>query len=579
MRLRLRSVPIQRRNLRSISARQSHARSIRDGSFHNPLIAGKILSEAIALGPTHLVYARAIFSSIDPPLNAFAWNSMIRGLAHGPSPAEALNLFKDMLANGCSPNNYTFPFVLTACSNSSDFTPLGSAVHGSLLRRGFEDSDAYIQTALVNFYANSGSIDIARKLFDRLLERDVALWNSLIKGYVRCCRFSEALRVFRRMLDHGNGIKCDEITMVSVVSACAHLMALDLGKWIHSYVGKNRMKMTINLGTALINMYAKCGEIHAALSLFDEMPERDVRMWSVMIGALAVHGHAREALRLFSEMEAAGMAPDSVTFTGVLSACSHGGLVEEGVQILRKMEATYGIAPTIEHYGCAVDLLGRAGKLDRAREMMKKMPMEPDVVIWGGLLMACRAHRNVELGELAATEMLRLDPGNAGALVFLSNSYATADRWDKVEETRRRMKDKGIKKPPGSSSIEVCGIVHEFTSGNASHPEMNKIYSMLDEICKLRGEPKGFNGISFDMDEEDKELCLSQHSEKLALAFGLVKTRPGTTLRIIKNLRICEDCHSVMKMVSEVFMREVIVRDRARFHHFRGGLCSCGDYW
>ncbi|CAA7406681.1 unnamed protein product [Spirodela intermedia] len=565
--------------------KQTHARLIRDGGVGDTLTAGKLLADVVAFGPSNLGYARAIFSSIKPPLNTFIWNSMIRGLAHGSSPADAVALYNKMLAEGYSPNNYTFPFVLTACANLVDAaaTPgLGLAVHGTLLRRGFEDFDPYIQTALVNFYANSGSIDTARHLFDRCRRRDVALWNALIRGYAQSCRFSEAVQVFRRMQDDSDRIRGDEITTLSVVSACAHLGALDLGRWIHSYIGKNQMRLTVNLGTALINMYAKCGEIEAAFSMFDEMPHKDVRTWSVMIGGLAIHGHAREALLLFTEMKTMGVTPDSVTFTGVLSACSHAGLVREGLRILEEMKTIHGVSPTIEHYGCAVDLLGRAGRLEKALELIKGIPMDLDVVLWGALLIACRAHRNLEMGEMAAKEMLQLDPQNAGALVFLSNAYASVGRWDKVEETRETMKERRIQKPPGSSSVEVGGIVHEFTSGDPSHPEMNQIYAMLDEISRLRSaqEPRHVAGaVSFDMDEEDKEQCLAQHSEKLALAFGLLKTRPGTTVRIIKNLRICEDCHSVMKLASEAFGRTVIVRDRARFHHFRRGSCSCGDYW
>ena len=507
---------------------------------------------------------------------------MIRGFSHSPSPEKSLLLYKEMLAQNYSPNNYTFPFLLAACANLGDAEMMGLSLHGSILRRGYEDSDVFIQTALVNFYAKFCCMDVARRLFDRCSERDVALWNALIKGYCNCGRFLDAVGVFRRMQDGDCCIQGDEITMVSVASACARLGALDLGRWVHSYVGKNRIKVTLNLGTALVNMYCKCGEIRDAFSLFNDMPRRDVRTWSVMIGGLAIHGHATEAFRLFEKMKAAGIAPDSVTFTGILSACSHSGLVEEGLRILDDMETNYGILPTIEHYGCAVDLLGRAGRLEKALELIYQVPLDLDVALWGALLVACRAHRNIKMGEMAATEMLRLDPCNAGALVFLSNAYAAAGRWNEVEKIRTMMKEMKIRKPPGSSFIELGGLVHEFTSGDSTHPEMNQIYAMVDEICKLRGKSKSSLGIpvvSFDMEEEDEEQCVAQHSEKLALAFGLLKTQPGMTLRIIKNLRICEDCHLVMKMVSKAFSREVIVRDRARFHHFRGGFCSCKDYW
>lgn len=560
--------------------KQIHARLIRNGEIRNILTVGKLVADIVVSNPSNLYYARSVFDRIEPPLNIFTWNSMIRGYAHSSTPKEAIFIYCKMLTQGFLPNNYTFPFVFKACTQLMDLH-LGLGIHGSLIKYGFEDADVFICTSLVNFYSSCGSIEIALRLFEKSSKRDVTCWNALIKGYVRSGRYMDAIHVFRVMQDEVN-VRADEITMLSVVLACAHLGALDMGRWIRAYIDKNRMRFSVSLATALIEMYSKCGDIDEAFSFFNEMPERDVRAWSVMIGGLAVHGFAREALNLYFEMQSVGVEPDSVTFTGALSACSHAGLVREGFEILDSMTNAYSVEPTIEHYGCVVDLLGRAGHLEEALCLIKKIPLKPDVVLWGALLVACRVHKNVKMGELVANEMLKLDSNNGGALVFLSNIYATAGEWDRVEHVRDLMKEQRIKKLPGSSLIEVGGCVHEFIAGDRSHPQMSQIYEMLDEIMRLltlEGHAPTTQGISFDINGEDKEQVLSQHSEKLAIAFGLISTRQGTVLRIVKNLRVCEDCHSATKLISKIFNRIIIIRDRNRFHHFKDGSCSCRDYW
>ncbi|ONK56542.1 uncharacterized protein A4U43_C10F9880 [Asparagus officinalis] len=378
-------------------------------------------------------------------------------------------------------------------------------------------------------------------------------------------------------------VKNDEITMLVVVSACAHLGVLEVGRWIHAYIDRNRMWTSLNLEIVLVNMYVKCGDIEISSLLFRGMKEKDVRVWSVMISGLAIHGLGKEALGLFYEMESIGINPDFVTLTAVLSACSHSGLVNEGLKLLDRMQIDYLVEPTIEHYDCIVDLLGRAGRLKEALGLIQRIPLKPNVALWGALLVACRVHKDVDMGEKVAKEMFELDPHHAGAHVFLSNVYASYKRWELVEEVRNSMKDQKVRKHPGSSLIELGGIVHEFVTGDSSHPDSQKIYLMLDEFRRIRRmkEHQSFSGqMLFDIEEEeDKEACLSQHSEKLAVAFGLIKTKPGFQLRIVKNLRICEDCHSLMKMVSEFFKHNVIVRNRSRFHHFRNGDCSCKEHW
>lgn len=472
--------------------RQLHAKLIRNGEIRDKLAAGKLLSKiALSDKSSNLSYTKAVFSQIRQPLNIFIWNSMIRGYAHSPFPAQAVVLYRQMLLQGYTPNNYTYPFLLKASTQLTDLR-LGLTIHGTIIRRGFDESavDPFILTSLVNLYATSGSLEIAHKLFDSCPISDVTCWNALIKGYIHRGSYLEAINVFRRMHSSSSlhSIQPDEITMLNVVSACAHLGALDMGRWIHTCIERAKIKLTVNLGTALINMYSRCGEIDYACSVFDEMRGKDVRTWSVMIDGLAVNGHANKALNLFSAMQPTGVNPDSVTFTGVLRACAHAGFVDQGLRIMKEMSEVHLVSPTVEHYGCIVDLLGRAGRLEEALVLIKKIPaVHLDVVLWGSLLVACRVHKNIKMGKLAAKKMLQLDACNAGALVFLSNIYASFGDWTQVRQVRDLMKERGIMKPPGSSLIEIEGVIHEFLSGDRRHCLIEGIYVMLDDIMvKLR---------------------------------------------------------------------------------------------
>lgn len=281
-------------------------------------------------------------------------------------------------------------------------------------------------------------------------------------------------------------------------------------------------------------------------------------------------------------MKQAGVRPNEVTFVSVLRGCCVVGLVEEGREHFDSMRREYGIEPWLEHYGCLVDLYGRAGRLDEALDVINKMPMKPHAGAWGALLNACRMYKNTEMGELALRKLVELETKNHGAYVLLSNIYAESKNWDRVINVRQIMKAKGVKKLPGCSVIEVDGEVHEFFAGDETHPRYNEIEVMLGEISrrlKLAGYVANTNPVMYDIEEEEKEDTLCKHSEKVAIAFGLISLKEGVPIRIVKNLRVCWDCHDVTKMISKVFNREIIVRDRNRFHHFKDGKCSCKGYW
>ncbi|TYJ12487.1 hypothetical protein E1A91_A11G354300v1 [Gossypium mustelinum] len=329
-------------------------------------------------------------------------------------------------------------------------------------------------------------------------------------------------------------------------------------------------------------MYARCGSIEKAIKVFDQMPERDVLSWTALIAGFAMHGYAEKAIWFFSKMVNSGLKPRDITFTSLLSACSHGGLVEKGLELFESMKRNYGIEPRLEHYGCVVDLLGRAGKLAEAEKFVLEMPVKPNVPIWGALLGACRIHRNAEIAERVGNILIPLLPEHSGYYVLLSNIYARTNRWENVETMRQMMKEKGVKKPPGYSLIEVDGKVHNFKMGDKLHPEIEMIERKWDEILRkirLAGYTGNTSDALFDIDEEEKENALHRHSEKLAIAYGVMRTEAPAPIRMVKNLRVCEDCHTATKLISKVFGRELIVRDRNRFHHFREGSCSCMDYW
>lgn len=336
------------------------------------------------------------------------------------------------------------------------------------------------------------------------------------------------------------------------------------------------------VGTSLIDMYCKCGRVEMARKAFDCMKGKNVKSWTAMVAGYGMHGRAREALDVFYDMIGVGVKPSYVTFVSVLAACSHAGLLEEGWHWFNKMTDQFGIEPGVEHYGCMVDLLARAGRLTEAYNLIKGMKVRPDFVVWGSLLGACRTHKNVELAEICARNLFELDPENCGYYVLLSNLYADAGRWDDMERLRISMKNRKLVKTPGFSLVELRGRVHVFLVGDREHPQHKEVYKYLDELSvKLQeaGYVPNMASVLHDVDEEEKEMALRVHSEKLAVAFGIMNSVPGSTIQVIKNLRVCSDCHTVIKLTSKIVNREIVVRDSKRFHHFKDGLCSCGDYW
>ncbi|CAL5436214.1 unnamed protein product [Camellia sinensis] len=459
-----------------------------------------------------LIYARQVFNE-SPERDVVSWTTMIDGYAQKNECDEALKLFDLMLESDVEPNEVTMITVLSACSKKGDIG-LGKSIHeyvkmtnvnctltlinvlvdmyvkcGCLAtaREIFdkmETKDVFSWTSMINGYAKNGELDLARKCFDEMPKRNIVSWNAMIAGYSQNNRPKEALELFHDM--EKGGLVPIESTLVCVLSACAQSGCLDLGQQIHHYyIGQKRIKLSVILANAFMDMYAKCGNIDAAAELFNEMQERDLVSWNSMIVGCASHGHAEKALILFEQMQNMGFKPDDITFVGILSACSHGGFVAQGREYFQKMERAFGMKPKVEHYACMIDLLGRIGLLEEAHALITKMPMEPDEAVWGALLNACRMHGNVELGKLAADKLLHLNPNDSGIYILLASVCANKQRWVDVRLVRSMMRERGVKKTPGRSSIEVEGVVHEFLAADESHPQSKTIYEVLYELGLL----------------------------------------------------------------------------------------------
>ncbi|RYR64970.1 hypothetical protein Ahy_A03g010988 isoform A [Arachis hypogaea] len=511
--------------------KQIHAQLLRTiHTNHHPqslLLHSRILHHSSLLD---LGYATRIFHHFQNP-NSFMWNTLIRAYARtADQKHKSMELYKAMLmmereqqSAAVIPDNYTYPFVLKACAYLFSLSE-GKQVHAHVLKLG-----------LIHFYATCGFLDLAHKVFEKMSERSEVSWNIMIDSYASAGEYDTALRMFCEMQRIHDP---DGYTMQSVISSCAGLGALSL--------------------------------------VFESMPYRDVNSWNSMILGLAMHGMAEEALDYYARMvKVKGLMPNSITFVGVLSACNHRGMVNEGIMSFDIMTREYKIEPRLEHYGCLVDLFARAGRIEEAMNLVSEMPMKPDVVIWRSLLDACcKQHASLELSEELAKKVFESEGSttySSGAYVLLSRIYASASMWNDVGLLRKLMTDKGVNKEPGCSLVEIDGVTHEFFAGDTSHPQSEDIYKFMSEIeekLEATGYVPDYSGAPLvDEVNEGKKNTMRLHSERLAIAFGLL------------SLRVCNDCHSVTKLLSRIYNVEIIVRDRARFHHFKEGNCSCKDYW
>ncbi|XP_072996355.1 pentatricopeptide repeat-containing protein At4g14850-like [Typha latifolia] len=525
----------------------------------------------------HLGDARKAFHLI-PQHDLVSWNALISGCSHSGSHEEALVFFHKLRKEGFGINRTTLSAVLKSTASLQAISE-SNQVHALAMKAGFL-LDPHVVNGLIDTYGKCSCIEDAGRVFEECPFVDVIAFTSMITALSQRGQGEEAMKLFSDMLKEK--LEPDSFVYSSLLNACASLSAYEQGKQIHVHLLKMQLMSDVFAGNALVNMYAKCGSIEDANLAFSEIPDRGVVSWSAMIGGLAQHGHGKEALSLFQRMLDEGVPPNHITLTSVLCACNHAGLIDEAKHYFDSMKEMFGIERTQEHYACMIDLLGRAGRLNDAMKLVDSMPFEANASVWGALLGASRIYGNTELGRQAAEKLFTLEPEKSGTHVLLANTYASAGMWDNVAKVRRSMKDSGVKKEPAMSWMEVKDKVHTFIVGDKSHDRTTQIYAKLEELGELMSKAGYVPMVEVDLhdvERNEKELLLSHHSEKLAVAFGLISTPAGAPIRVKKNLRVCKDCHTAFKFISKIVSREIIIRDINRFHHFRDGACSCRDYW
>ncbi|PON95487.1 DYW domain containing protein [Trema orientale] len=546
-----------------------------------------------------------------PQRDHVSWASILTAHNQANLPRRTLSMFMVMFAvDGLQPDHFVFASLVKACACLGDVR-LGKQVHGRFMSSSFCRDDV-VKSSLVDMYAKCGLPDDAYAVFCSIAMKNSASWTAMISGYARSGRKTDAVGLFEKtplrnlftwtslisgLVQSGNGVDAfylfiemrregidivDPLVLSSIVGACANLAVLELGKQVHGLVISLGYDSCLYISNALVDMYAKCSDILNAKEIFGKMQQRDVVSWTSIIVGAAQHGQAEEALALYEDMVAAGVKPNEVTFVGLLYACSHVGLVNRGRALFKSMIKDYGISPSLQHYTCFVDLLSRSGHLDEAENVINSIPFELDEAIWAALLTSCKNRGNTQMGIRIANRLLSSKLEDPSSFILLSNVYAGACMWENVSKVRKLMSGMEVKKKPGYSSIEFGKESQVFYAGETSHAMRDEIFSLLkelDEEMRRRGYVPDTSSVLHDMEQQEKERQLFWHSERLAVAYGLLKAVPGTVIRIVKNLRVCGDCHSVLKFISSIVKREVVVRDANRYHHFKEGACSCNDFW
>lgn len=579
-----------------------------------------------------------------PIHDSVSYNTMISGLCSASCEEKALSIFVRMLKERVEPTAHTFVSALHVCSKLLELR-IGKVIHAKVLLGDF-GGNVFVCNALIDFYAKCGKVNKARWVFDRICEKILVSWNLMISGHLKNGQPEKCIELFSEMKSSGfkpdqftsnvlialfqigqvdeacntlrtmkekdkicwttmlvgygqNGleedalqffnemlserVRPDEITFSSVISLCAKLALLYQGKAVHAKAVHFGVDWNLLVSSALIDMYCKCGEPTESWIIFKKIQEKNMVSWNSMIVGYAQNGRDLGALDLYEEMLQKNLRPSHITFVGVLTTCIHLGFSERGQEYFYSITKVHGMRPTLDHYACMITLLGRSAGIDKALDLIKCLPCEPDCRIWSTLLSVCKIKGDVKHGELAAKHLSELDPHNAEPFILLTNMYAACGRWEDVAKMRSLMKSSQVIKFSAYSWTEVGGKVHKFTADGKSHPESELIYLELNELIRRLLEA----GYSPDtklalnnVGEDEKIQSICYHSEKLALAFVLYRMPRGVApIRIIKNIRFCSDCHFFMKFASNIIGRYIILRDSNRFHHFVGGQCSCNDYW
>ncbi|TKV93059.1 hypothetical protein SEVIR_9G201500v4 [Setaria viridis] len=526
-----------------------------------------------------------------PDKNVITWTTMISACAEDENYVElGLTLFLDMLMDGVMPNEFTLTSVMSLCGTRLDLN-LGKQVQAFCFKIGCE-TNLPVKNSTMYLYLRKGETEEAMRLFEDMEDVSIITWNAMISGYAQIMetakddlharsRGFQALKIFRNL--KRSSMKPDLFTFSSILSVCSAMMALEQGEQIHAQTIKTGFLSDVVVNSALVNMYNKCGCIEDATKAFVEMSIRTLVTWTSMISGYSQHGRPQEAIQLFEDMRLAGVKPNEITFVSVLSACSYAGLVEEAERYFNMMKEEYKIEPVVDHYGCMIDMFVRLGRLDDAFFFIKRTGFEPNEAIWSSLVAGCRSHGNMELAFYAANRLLELKPKGVETYVLLLNMYISSGRWHDVARVRKLMRQEDLGILRDRSWITIKDKVYFFRANDKTHERSDDLYQLLENLlekAKAFGyEPYQNAEVSDGEDDENPAAgSLKHHSERLAVALGLLQTPPGATIRVTKNITMCRDCHSSIKFFSLLANREIVVRDSKRLHKFKDGQCSCGDF-
>ncbi|KMT06853.1 hypothetical protein BVRB_6g151940 [Beta vulgaris subsp. vulgaris] len=511
-------------------------------------------------------------------IDGVSYNIIISGHAWEGNYKKSIALFQELQGTKFDRKNYPFSTMLSIAAYAPDLE-MGRQIHCQCIVTT-ASSELKVGNSLLDMYARCGRLEEANLIFQSLSNQDTVPWTAMISALVQTGYHEKGLKIFIDM--SRTNVNPDQSTFSTILRATASLASLSLGKQLHSLVFRSGFMSNVFCGSALLDMYAKCGSMRDAIKLFCEMPDRNIVSWNAMISAYAQNGDGDGTIRLFEEMVSTGLCPDRVSFLNVLTACSHSGLVNQGIRYFNSITELYNMEPRREHYITMVDILCRSGRFGQAEKLITEMPFHPDEIMLSSILNSCRIHKNQALAEKVVEQLFDMEVRDAGVYVNMSNIYASTSQWDKVAMVKKAMREHGVRKPPAYSWLEINHKMHIFSANDTSHPRWEDIKKKIGSLS-IRMEEEGYKPdtscVVHNWDEDTRAESLKYHSERIAIAFALISTPEGTPILVMKNLRACSDCHAAIKIISKITGREIAVRDSSRFHHFENGHCSCGDYW
>ncbi|MCO5584672.1 hypothetical protein L7F22_038603 [Adiantum nelumboides] len=557
-------------------------RDLMGGRRVHSLIVGSGCEVDYMLGSS-LVHMFAVCGSLSEAKQGFcklrkrtviSWTALIEAYAEAGHNEEAIEVYYELEKLNLELDGHVYVAVLKACSSKSTLEH-AKYINARILEHGL-DLNLYVGSTLINIYGKCGSLDEAYVVFDRLSKRNVVTWSALMAGYAEHGHGKDVLKLFQQM--EQEGIEPNEVTFICVLKACSSLAALEQGKHVHFQIVQKGFESKVVIGNSLIDMYSKCGSLNDALVLFGRMPDLDIISWSAILGGYAKQNNYEYALHVFESMEKVNIKPNGITYLSLLSACSHVGLHDEGCKHFKCMIESHGVWPTLEHYNALVDILGRSGYLNEAEDLMETFLFGPNYVGWVSLLDASRLNGDIFCGKRCFDKVLFINSTSSLGYVLMSNIYAKAGLWEDYKTIQELRKCANLHKKPARAYIEVNNLVHEFIVDDNSHPQAHEIYDKLNALeVKMREGGYSRKPVTESLMEEEKEELLCGHSEKLAIAFGLISTAQETTIRVAKNLRVCTECHNAVKLISKMELREIIITDAYRIHQFKDGVCCCKD--